>query len=86
MEIITIRINVDLIQKEKIYQGEKGRYLDLILFPTPNGQYGDYLVKQSGKKDEQLPILGNAKYIKPKSEIKTDINTGDKTPDDDLPF
>lgn len=64
--MITAKINVTLIDKARLFKGEKGTYLDIILIPTPNGEYGDYMIKQSITKEEreakvQMPILGNAK-------------------------
>jgi len=80
-QIITVKINVDLIDKERIFEGKKGRYLDLVMIPTPESQYGDFLVKQSGDRDEKMPILGNGKYLKPKNEaVQND------EPESDLPF
>lgn len=67
---ISISVNVDKLDKTKLFKGKKGRYLDLILFEAPedskSAEYGDYIVKQRGEKDEKLPILGNGKYFKPK--------------------
>ena len=41
-------------------------YVDLVLFETPDSQYGDFIVKQQVTKEERekkvaMPILGNAK-------------------------
>lgn len=65
-EIITLKIDVTKIDKARLFKGAKGTYLDLVLIPTPGGQYGDYMIKQSVTKEEraqnvQLPILGNGK-------------------------
>ncbi len=69
--MITLSINTDKLDKSKIVRGEKGSYLDLVLIETPNGKYGDYLVKQGLSKEDRaskpdMPILGNAKILKPK--------------------
>jgi hypothetical protein len=64
---ISISVNVDKVDKKKLYKGKKGRYLDLYLWETPDSDYGDYLVKQRGE-GEKLPILGNGKYFKPRKE------------------
>ena len=50
--------------KEK--QGQPARYLNLVLWETPNGQYGDYRVTEDLGKDarqsgEKGAILGNGK-------------------------
>ena len=79
---ISININVDKVDKERFFSGKKGRYLDLVLFETPDSDYGDYMVKQRGEKGEKMPILGNGKYFKPKngkSKSKSeDDDSGDK--------
>lgn len=67
-DIITLKINVSLLQKERFFKGAKGTYCDLVLIPTPDGQYGDYMVKQSVTKEEratkvEMPILGNGKIF-----------------------
>jgi hypothetical protein len=64
--MITLKIDVTLLDKKRFFKGKKGIYADLILIETPNGEYGDYMVKQSISKEEraanvQMPILGNAK-------------------------
>lgn len=69
--MITLSIDANLIDKARLKpftkrDGTKANYLELILIPTPNSDYGDYIVKQSVTKQEResgvnLPILGNAK-------------------------
>jgi hypothetical protein len=66
--MITVRIDVNKIDKSKFFEGAKGKYLNLVLWETPNGKFGDYLVKQELTKEERasgkkLPILGNAKIL-----------------------
>jgi hypothetical protein len=86
--MITLKINVNLIDKSRLFKGEKGVYLDLVLIETPEGKYGDFMVKQSQSKEDreakkETPILGNAKYWnKPKPEAKQE----DPFVNDDLPF
>jgi hypothetical protein len=63
---ISLNVNVDKVDKKRFFEGKKGRYLDLVLFETPDSEYGDYMVKQRGDKGEKMPILGNGKYFKPK--------------------
>jgi len=77
---ISISVNIDKIDKKKFFEGKKGRYLDLVLFETPESDYGDYLVKQRGEKNEKMPILGNAKYFEPKKKEGT---KDDDNPNDD---
>jgi hypothetical protein len=76
---ISLNVNIDKIDKKKFFEGKKGRYLDLVLFETPESEYGDYMVKQRGDKDERMPILGNGKYFKPKEKKgKTEDGDTDK--------
>lgn len=90
MPPISIAVNIDLVKKDKFYQGKKGRYLDLILIETPESEYGDYLVKQRGERDEKLPILGNGKYFAPKGKKQpkgaADRNETNGQPDDGDPW
>lgn len=74
---ISLNVNIDKIDKKKFFEGKKGRYLDLVLFETPDSDYGDYLVKQRGEKDEKMPILGNGKYFEPKDKSKKGASSGD---------
>jgi hypothetical protein len=73
---IQVSINVALIDKNKFFQGKKGKYLDLILIETPNGKYGnDYLVKQGQTREERASgvktaIIGNAKILESKKGSK----------------
>jgi len=87
---ISINVNVDKIDKDRLFDGKKGRYLDLVLFETPDSEYGDYMVKQRAEKGEKMPILGNGKYFKPKnggkkssrseSSDETETRSGKKDP------
>jgi hypothetical protein len=63
---ISINVNVEKVEKDRFFKGKKGLYMDLVLFETPDSEYGDYMVKQRGDKGEKMPILGNGKYFKPK--------------------
>lgn len=87
--MITISIDVTLIDKKRIKEvkrrnGETAKFVDLVLIETPNGEYGDYMVKQSQSKEErasggaQLPILGNGK-------IYGGTNQKTKAPENDEP-
>ena len=64
---MTVKVNLDKVLKEHLYQGQKGKYLDLVLFNTPDSPYGDdFVVKQDLGKEArdagtESPILGNAK-------------------------
>lgn len=85
---ISVSVNVSLLDKDRFFKGKKGKYADLVLWETPDSEYGDFLVKQKGDKGEKLPILGNAKHFelkggkaKPKKQ-----DNGDDEEDDDIPF
>lgn len=86
---ITINVNIDLIDKERFFKGKKGRYMDLVLIETPQSEYGDYLVKQRGDRDDKMPILGNGKYFAPKGKKQpkgADRNESDGQPDNGDPW
>jgi len=66
--MISISLNVSLIDKERLFKGKKGSYLDCVLIETPNSEYGDYMVVESISKEEREAgkkgtILGNGKII-----------------------
>lgn len=66
-QAISLSINLDMIDKNQIIEGKKGRYINIRLVNTPDNQYGyDYFVAQDIPKElrEQGlrgPILGNAR-------------------------
>lgn len=68
-ELIRVKINVSKIDKDRMFKGEKGTYLDVTLIPTPDDQYGnDYravqdIGKEAREAGEKGPILGNAKFV-----------------------
>jgi len=64
--MISCKINVSKIDKNYLFRGEKGVYLDVILIPTPNGRYGDYMCVQGVPKEVKDrgirgAILGNGR-------------------------
>lgn len=67
---ISISVNVKKVDKDRFFKGKKGLYMDLVLFETPDSEYGDYLIKQRAEKGEDMPILGNGKYFEPKAKGK----------------
>lgn len=94
--MITGRINVTAITKDRLFKGAKGTYLDIVLIETPNSQYGDYMIVESVTKEERAagkkgPILGNAKILgqrqapaaQPETKTTTVMNDG---LDEDVPF
>lgn len=46
--------------------GDAATFCDLVLIETPDGEYGDYMVKQDTSKEDRqagvkMPIIGNGK-------------------------
>jgi len=81
--MISISLNVNLIDKDRLFTGKKGVYLDAVLIETPNSEYGDYMVVESISKEERESgmkgtIIGNGKII-----VKRDP-TNFNTPPDEL--
>lgn len=96
-----ISISIDLSQLDKSRfktitrkNGNKATFCDLILFDTPNSEYGDYMVKQQVTKEEreakvQMPILGNGKVIgtgAPSRGAVTASKANDDFASEDIPF
>ena len=93
--MIRAKINVSKIDKSKLFKGEKGTYLDVVLIETPTSEYGDFVIcqdlgqeaRQAGKKG---PILGNAKKIVPRTQRPTGVAASAPPEptqgDDDVPF
>jgi len=89
---ILAKINVSKIVKEKLFKGEKGTYLDIVLVPTKDSQYGDdYMIFQGSTKEERLAgvkgaIIGNGKFMPRKQDApKAAAPTAD-TGSCDVPF
>ena len=67
--MITIKIDVTKIDKNLLFKGAKGTYLDVVLFETPDDKFGnDYRVVQGLTKEARAAgtkgaILGNGKVI-----------------------
>lgn len=69
-KLIAIKIDVSKIDKERLFQGKKGSYLDATVFLNDEeGQYGDNgMITQSVSKEEREAgvkgnILGNVKIL-----------------------
>jgi len=72
--MISARINVDMIDKKRLYKGKKGTYLDVVLIDTPDSKYGDFMIVQSIPKEERQEgkkgtIIGNGKILIKKEEL-----------------
>lgn len=98
--MITLSIDVTLLDKSRFKHhtrknGNQAIFAELILIDTPNGEYGDYMVKQSVTKQERengvnLPILGNAKQVVPVEkavkEIQRHVEKTHTEDGDEIPF
>lgn len=93
-QAISMSINLDMIEKNHIIQGQKGRYINVRLVNTPSSPYGhDYFVAQDIPKElrEQGlrgPILGNGKAWGVGEGTKAQKEDRPETigSSDDLPF
>jgi len=67
-KLVSISINVDLLDKSKLYKGKKGTYLNISGFLKEDAdQYGNFgFLTQDGVKtpEANAPILGNFKIGK----------------------
>ena len=67
--MIQVKIDVTKIDKNLLFKGAKGTYLDVVLFETPDDKFGmDYRVVQGVTKEARAAgvkgaILGNGKVI-----------------------
>ena len=96
---INLKIDVTKIDKDRLFKGKQGIYLDLTTFIDTEkvSKYGDNgAISQSKNKDEdiQLPILGNAKIFWKDEQQNTGYQNqqnptyeqNNSTPPDDIPF
>ena len=91
-KLLAIKIDVTKIDKERLFQGAKGQYLDAIVFVNDEeGQYGDNgMITQSVSKDEREAgvkgnILGNVKILgtfddKPQAQANNHQQAGHPMP------
>jgi len=94
-QIVTLKIDVTKISKERLYKGKKGTYLDAVVFLDPQAdQYGNNgMITESVSKEEREAgtkgaILGNAKIISGGQQTKQTQQSAPQPPadEDDLPF
>ena len=97
---ISIRINVEKIDKARLYKGAKGTYLDLTTFvdlDTKDQYDSNGFIKQSTSKEERdagvkTEILGNVKVFSNDNQAKgnsgkvNQVLDQSKLLDDDIPF
>ena len=73
--MITGKIDVNKIVKERLFKGKKGTYLNFALIETPDSEYSDYMIVQDVPKEEREQgvkgqIIGNAKILAKKNQYK----------------
>jgi hypothetical protein len=93
-KLITAKIDVLKINKELLFKGEKGTYLDLTIWvnDTPDKFGNDISIEQRTKKGEDKIYLGNGKFYVPKDDGKIKPEDAKKTTVksmsniEDLPF
>jgi hypothetical protein len=90
-KLINAKIDVKKINKDLLFKGEKGTYLDLSIWINDNpDKYGnDISIEQRTAKGETKIYLGNGKFYQAKakqSETREDIMNAPTEPEDQLPF
>lgn len=92
----TAKISLSRIDKTALYEGKKGKYLDIVLWDKPN-EYGDdgFVTQDIGRlrreSGEKGPIIGNWKETGKRTtpvEQKPPLTVvdADDHADDDIPF
>jgi hypothetical protein len=98
--IIRVKVDVTKIDKDRLFIGKKGTYLDLVLLPVRESKFGEsHLVKQDVSKEDreagvEMPILGNATEIvsqpqqrqQAPAQATKQADAFDFAGNDDLPF
>jgi hypothetical protein len=95
--MITAKIDVTKINKQYIFDGKKGKYIDLVLFENKDGTdrfENDGMVvqglpKEARDRGEKGPILGNFKNVKQQSRQQqqtTKATPTSQSDPDDVPF
>ena len=90
---ISIKIDVTKIDKSRIFEGQKGKYLTMTTFIDMDNEdnYGNHgFISQSVSKEEkgqgiQTPILGNCKIFWGIDQKPQQQNT-QHIPDENIPF
>ena len=92
---ISLKIDVTKIEKERLYEGKKGKYLDATTFVDLDelDQYDNsgMITQDVSKEDKDAgvkgPILGNCKvFWKSDAKAKAKAPAPEKSFDDDIPF
>jgi S-adenosylmethionine:tRNA-ribosyltransferase-isomerase (queuine synthetase) len=89
--LFTGSIDVTKIIKERLFEGKKGKYLNVSVWMNDEeDEYGNIAsIQQSTKKDEPKIFIGNLKEFKRTTEESKDVEHKHSDPaelDDDLPF
>ena len=87
---LRLKIDVTKVDKNRLFKGEKGTYLDAVLIETPNNAYNDFMIVESVSKDEREKglkgtIIGSANYFNSEAKAKPE-EKNDFLPESDLPF
>ena len=96
MQVIQVKIDVTKINKDRLFKGKQGTYLDAVIFVSdkPDQYCNDGMIVQSVSKEEREQgvrgeIIGNIKLSKKKEEPKqqtAQVSISQHQPADDLPF
>ncbi len=69
-KLVSIRIDLDKVDNARIYQGAKGRYLDIVGVLTEtsdqyqnNGFVTQQITKEERQQGVKMPVLGNFKKL-----------------------
>lgn len=78
--MITLNLNLSLVNKARLYKGKKGQYLSAVLYLTPTvDQYGNngFIAESISKEERQAgqrgTILGNARIITPGADNASQV-------------
>jgi hypothetical protein len=94
--IITASIDLTQLDKKRFKEmtrknGNNAVFCELVLIETPDGKYGDYMVKQGVTKEErqqriEMPIIGNGKNVGGGVSRQTERAETVIAADDEIPF
>jgi hypothetical protein len=80
--VVRCKIDVTKVEKAELYKGEKGTYLELVLFETEEGKYGDngFVVQGLSKAtrdrepDRKGAIIGNWRWTEKKAPTRSEAS------------
>jgi len=87
-KLISLKVDVSKITKDKLFKGEKGTYLDLtVAVNDEKDQYGnDVSCWEKCEKDDEKNYLGNGKVFWESVKPQPKASNSKKETVDDLPF